>query len=691
MGSGSAVTCRDYAAGRCQRGSECRFLHEDSGRRQSNRYYDSGASDSRESRGERGRYSEQGRENFRDSRERSDYPRDRFFRNDRPTTRCYDFIKGRCRRGSECRYAHHEASYDSGRGDEARERGHDRRDAERRLDPPRRVGNDTPCKFFAEGCCRRGEACKFSHQVVGSHNDRSGYSMGIDVSNSSWNSLTPGDQPAVMCTSGSSQQMGNDIDRQVDDSRYKPQHSQSQVSESNVYQNRPQEASNPLAVASVPEQSFGQGGQNQYIASQPVQAQSITPNVQIQQLFPPGSLNGQMQQAIFSLPQNVQGQFIAQAPSNFNIVMQNLPVVPPSQIAQNQQNYNMPQPHSGQNRQNFNLSGQILQNLPVPLVNGQNEQNQLNINCGGQSHQTLPPPQDGQNQNVAPQPPNPESFNSNEQVMQKTDTSEMQPSNLNSDTPITPKVVTSEQAAQITNLSASLARFFGSGGALNPQIATGLVPLVPPNQGSFSQQQAIPSPGSAEPENPDTNNLPPGFEQKDSALEEASTNIDSSAPLSIIGGACYGNPPTRSVDLEVKVMPATEDAAAKEVNETETVPDKKEQAEDTEADVHRDEENKQSKDAKGMRMFKCALVEFVKDVLKPSWKEGHLSKEAHKTIVKKVVEKVTSAMQSQSIPQTQEKIVIYMSHSKVKLTKLVQVMVACFLSCFSVTIQFKSL
>ncbi|KAI3865487.1 hypothetical protein MKX03_020625 [Papaver bracteatum] len=73
-----------------------------------------------------------------------------------------------------------------------------------------------------------------------------------------------------------------------------------------------------------------------------------------------------------------------------------------------------------------------------------------------------------------------------------------------------------------------------------------------------------------------------------------------------------------------------------------------------------------------MRMFKFALVQFVKEILKPTWKEGQMSKDAHKTIVKKVVDKVTSTIQAAQIPQTQEKTNQYLSYSKPKLTKLVQ-------------------
>lgn len=75
----------------------------------------------------------------------------------------------------------------------------------------------------------------------------------------------------------------------------------------------------------------------------------------------------------------------------------------------------------------------------------------------------------------------------------------------------------------------------------------------------------------------------------------------------------------------------------------------------------------------GILMFKCAIAEFAKDRLKPLWKEGRLSREAHKIIVKKVVDKVYSAMQGENIPRTPKNIDLYMAYSKAKLNNLVQV------------------
>ncbi|CAO2831059.1 unnamed protein product [Amaranthus hypochondriacus] len=84
-----------------------------------------------------------------------------------------------------------------------------------------------------------------------------------------------------------------------------------------------------------------------------------------------------------------------------------------------------------------------------------------------------------------------------------------------------------------------------------------------------------------------------------------------------------------------------------------------------------DDDGKKMNDTKGIRSFKFALVEMVKELLKPSWKDGQVSKDDYKTIVKKAVDKVTETLGPQ-IPQTKDKIDLYLSCSKQKIDKLVQ-------------------
>lgn len=78
-----------------------------------------------------------------------------------------------------------------------------------------------------------------------------------------------------------------------------------------------------------------------------------------------------------------------------------------------------------------------------------------------------------------------------------------------------------------------------------------------------------------------------------------------------------------------------------------------------------------SKDSRSMKLFKATLANFVKEVLKPSWRQGNMSKEAFKTIVKKTVDKVSGAMKGHRIPKSQAKIDHYIASSQRKLTKLV--------------------
>lgn len=82
---------------------------------------------------------------------------------------------------------------------------------------------------------------------------------------------------------------------------------------------------------------------------------------------------------------------------------------------------------------------------------------------------------------------------------------------------------------------------------------------------------------------------------------------------------------------------------------------------------------KKSKDSRSMKLFKVSIANFVKEVLKPSWRQGNMSKVAFKTIVKKTVDKVSGAMKGHRIPKSQAKISQYIDSSQRKLTKLVMV------------------
>ncbi|KAL5772369.1 hypothetical protein ACOSQ2_012293 [Xanthoceras sorbifolium] len=91
-----------------------------------------------------------------------------------------------------------------------------------------------------------------------------------------------------------------------------------------------------------------------------------------------------------------------------------------------------------------------------------------------------------------------------------------------------------------------------------------------------------------------------------------------------------------------------------------------------EMDVEFKTEGDVCKESKPMRHLRADLVDLVKELLKPTWREGHLSKDAHKTIVKKAVDKVLRTLQPHQIPTTVESAKHYLSSSQTKIAKLVE-------------------
>ncbi|CAA7030875.1 unnamed protein product [Microthlaspi erraticum] len=82
-------------------------------------------------------------------------------------------------------------------------------------------------------------------------------------------------------------------------------------------------------------------------------------------------------------------------------------------------------------------------------------------------------------------------------------------------------------------------------------------------------------------------------------------------------------------------------------------------------------DSKEEDSSRSMKLFKVVLTKFVKDLLKPSWRQGNMSKEAFKTIVKRAVDKVANSMEGRRIPKSRAKIDKYIDSSEQKLTKLV--------------------
>ncbi|CAN0865412.1 Zinc finger CCCH domain-containing protein 38 [Linum grandiflorum] len=227
------------------------------------------------------------------------------------------------------------------------------------------------------------------------------------------------------------------------------------------------------------------------------------------------------------------------------------------------------------------------------------------------------------------------------------------PSVVDSGVPSSQNVVSDEQLSKLTNLSASLAQLLGQGQQL------------PELYAAHSSSTVVDPEHPSKPDSAATTqvNHAVGPQQGDD-LSNGDKDIGI-ADEGVQNGSHESNNP----------KPGAESVGKDDKGKDDSIKGKESKAREENMD---EEEDKKSKEAKGLRAFKFALVEFVKEALKPAWKEGQVSKDSYKNIVKKVVDKVTSTMQASSIPQTQEKIDQYLSASKPKLTKLVQAYVEKF-------------
>ncbi|CAN1349128.1 Zinc finger CCCH domain-containing protein 38 [Linum perenne] len=259
-------------------------------------------------------------------------------------------------------------------------------------------------------------------------------------------------------------------------------------------------------------------------------------------------------------------------------------------------------------------------------------------------------------------------------------------STVNSGISSTQNVVSDEQLSKLTNLSASLAQLLGQGQKL-PQLyaahssntVSGAVLITNPEH-PVKLDYAATTQGNQQRYDPINDSTSPcnGDKEKgstDGGAQMAALNASDKKIQQDTEEVAKSNNLKPSAESAVK-----ESSGKKAKDGTMKAKENKAREENVvgDGDGDDDEEEKKSKEAKGLRAFKFALVEFVKEALKPAWKEGQVSKDSYKNIVKKVVDKVTSTMQVSSIPQTQEKIDHYLSASKPKLTKLVQAYVEKF-------------
>lgn len=90
-------------------------------------------------------------------------------------------------------------------------------------------------------------------------------------------------------------------------------------------------------------------------------------------------------------------------------------------------------------------------------------------------------------------------------------------------------------------------------------------------------------------------------------------------------------------------------------------------------DVERGLASNDQGESKTLRQFRVALIEFTKELLKPAWRVGKMSKDVHNLIVKKTVTKVLTSLHSNQVPSTPDSVQQYLSGSQPKITKLLEV------------------
>ncbi|KAK3122665.1 hypothetical protein QOZ80_8AG0616540 [Eleusine coracana subsp. coracana] len=708
--------------------AEGEFPHEDGGHRPFEEHYPAGP---------RERYGYQSKE-FMDSREQDDFlpsrqSRGRYDdetwerseprRDYRSTEQCYNFAKGRCSRGASCRFAHDDSAPHGGWRDEARQNTFDRVGPDssygNRIEH-RRV-NKNPCKFFASGQCRRGANCSYLHEEA--PQSQTGLSAPDEPSNFKDGLTGRGDFSNWGEQNNAAHATSQIASR---DDRENPVSQSIGINGSGYeYENHHPKDAGKSHYQIVPQEDFGsQAHRSEVAASQ--QPQLLTPiqtnadsinndkvsgidghsapgtagNLSMHTGMHGGNLAENLGQILQSqdaisqihgpptlpVPTHLQNN-TSPLPSNSHMQQSNFPVHPQEQFlaaqaAANNSTHNVQgqqvAPYMGHsqlgyglgaqalpnlsahNGHNFNVAGQIPQDLPTGVHTGQSQAAidlpRLGQDSGAQAQNI----QSMQNfQSVAP---NGQTQNQSLQGLS------LVPASSSADIAGAPVSHNTAKSEDIQRVTASLAQYFGNAGlgasaglqSSETNMNSGLMvtssaapPAVQPNPWPWAQQH----PGLVQP----APSVPP--EQHQQAPQTFQI------PMAV--GSSNGN----SMPLPHSGASAVQ-AAASVINETKPAENKKGETKDTDADANEDGENKKGKDSKALKMFKIALADFVKEALKPTWKEGHMSREVHKTIVKKVVDKVTSTVEN--IPPTKEKIDMYMSFSKDKLGKLVQAYVGKF-------------
>ncbi|KAK7358835.1 hypothetical protein VNO77_00775 [Canavalia gladiata] len=667
---GLTQPCRDFAAGKCRRGSQCHFLHDD------NQNYDN----SWES-----RHRQDGTPRYSAPHGSGAYPHI----NGRASETCINYAKGRCRMGESCKYVHHDNSDRLGKvsvDESTRERETDRRRTDNSFDQGGRHGpnhdGDIPCKFFAFGNCRNGKHCRFSHdrQACRSPNRR----LRDDRSRSNQGGDHALDRPKLSDEISPNGRLRGDrwgldgsmadIDKVWDGSKYKDIVVVSDTAK--LIED------NKNGIMGAPEPGLTAWPMNDGLVH------SLDKNI----------LHGE---SPFSSDNKEANCWTAKSDSANIHTSESIDadIWPGNEKMSPDWNYgvgsssNIKEEH-GQSKQQVTPGQGFNQNV--------NALHSLSCQAVGPSQVavSIVPPRvrtvEGmQNQEVS----------ADKKYIDELNIMDANLSYVASRNPPTQNIVSKEQLAQLTSLSASLAHILGAGQQLPQLFATSIsqdandIPFLnktiesgKPVSRTFInkdpaiefQKQCDPMSDSMVPKN--ANGVPPTFSPSKKIPKDA---FEIPSMLSKLGQHFDNSYKTASSEEQlvksehsIQLQKGEKIEVNKENNKVVAEEKQSSRCENKITEENSPLENmdqnsgpdeaKKIKDVKGIRAFKFSLVEFVKELLKPTWKEGQITKEDYKAIVKKVTDKVTSTMQRVHIPQTQEKIDRYLSFSKPKLNKLIQ-------------------
>ncbi|KAK8271321.1 hypothetical protein V6Z12_D11G254900 [Gossypium hirsutum] len=717
----STQLCKDFMAGRCRRGSQCHFLHQDIQSRED-------GWDNRQKRAGVSKYITH------------DDCKDYLVKSGRSTDCCTDYLKGNCRRGASCRFAHDGATDGFSRrttNEISSERENTKRN---RIRTPDRDGerearrsSDIPCKFFASGNCHNGKYCRFSHhgQARASPDRRSRGDRGVwcpssinvdrlqdgptlrdtDASfnvNKSWNAPERSDanviNEAEIPWTGpkwSDLDASNDANNSWTGSKWSDAEASndannswtgSKWSDTGAYLGATKFSKDTIGKKGASEPRFSNWSMDEkWQHNYDVSGKNIEADVQYKKVDidkdeqTPRKIENSGVNIGVSEPKGAEeslGDMEMSPEWNYKIQ---------SSIKKELSHGSKPALvetllHSQERNITKAASDQVHDGLAaLPMLTEKSNVHQDHLmrcssgvalpcvsnalNTVGQSQVTIPSNEvtmeDAQNGLLFQE----------EKRSNELNIGDANVLHGNSGSKSTQTMVTS-----IAN----------SGGHIEPDS----MPNLQPDQDITFPKQYDPISDSIEPaKKQGTDTKPLGFSIQPVAEKNTDGQSELSAykllPSSLL---CSNNDDDYHNDLSSKREPdfdshkpnqlepvASSEAKKKNegVEETKKAEGENGPSESGDADDKTDEAKK-NKDSKGIRAFKFALVEFVKDLLKPTWKEGQIGKEAYKNIVKKVVDKVIATVQGTNIPQTPEKIDQYLSFSKPKLSKLVQAYVEKF-------------